>query len=90
MKSNLPRVKPRSIGKKHHNPTDRLCSLPPNQNITAINNHSSRDPIKAMASLATLAAIQPATIKGLSGSSLSGTKLHVKSTRQSLRPKSFR
>ncbi|PON88423.1 Photosystem I PsaH, reaction centre subunit VI [Trema orientale] len=43
-----------------------------------------------MASLATLAAVQPATIKGLGGSSLSGTKLSIKPTRQSLRPKNFR
>ncbi|KAM0946095.1 putative photosystem I PsaH, reaction centre subunit VI [Dioscorea sansibarensis] len=31
-----------------------------------------------MASLATLAAVQPVTIKGLSGSSLTGTKLFIK------------
>nr|ABG37647.1 photosystem I reaction center subunit VI [Populus trichocarpa] len=43
-----------------------------------------------MASLATFAAVQPATIKGLGGSSLSGTKLHVKPSRQGLRPKSLR
>lgn len=43
-----------------------------------------------MASLATLAAVQPATIKGLGGSSLTGTKLYVKPSRQSLRAKSFR
>lgn len=43
-----------------------------------------------MASLATIAAVQPATIKGLGGSSLAGTKLIVKPTRQSFRPKSFK
>ncbi|OMO54065.1 Photosystem I PsaH, reaction centre subunit VI [Corchorus capsularis] len=35
-----------------------------------------------MASLATLAAVQPTTIKGLGGSSLNGTKLFVKPTPQ--------
>ncbi|KAJ6327568.1 PHOTOSYSTEM I REACTION CENTER SUBUNIT VI-2 CHLOROPLASTIC [Salix viminalis] len=43
-----------------------------------------------MASLATFAAVQPATIKGLSGSSLGGTKLHVKPSRQGLKPRSLR
>ncbi|XP_022721079.1 photosystem I reaction center subunit VI, chloroplastic-like [Durio zibethinus] len=43
-----------------------------------------------MASLATLAAVQPATIKGLGGSSLSVTKLFVKPTRQSFKPKKYR
>ena len=43
-----------------------------------------------MASLATLAGVQPTTIKGLGGSSLSGTKLLVKSTRQSFKPKNYR
>uniref|UniRef100_A0A2P2M639 Photosystem I reaction center subunit VI n=1 Tax=Rhizophora mucronata TaxID=61149 RepID=A0A2P2M639_RHIMU len=44
-----------------------------------------------MASLATLAAVQPAAnIKGLGGSSLSGTKLHVKPSGQSMRLKNFR
>ncbi|XVF26763.1 hypothetical protein REPUB_Repub14bG0046500 [Reevesia pubescens] len=43
-----------------------------------------------MASLATLAAVQPTTIKGLGGSSLSGTKLFVKSTRQNFKPKNYR
>uniref|UniRef100_A0A6N2N8E2 Photosystem I reaction center subunit VI n=1 Tax=Salix viminalis TaxID=40686 RepID=A0A6N2N8E2_SALVM len=42
-----------------------------------------------MASLATFAAVQPATIKGLSGSSLGGTKLHVKPSRQGLKPRSL-
>ncbi|KAF5726877.1 photosystem I reaction center subunit VI chloroplastic isoform X1 [Tripterygium wilfordii] len=40
-----------------------------------------------MASLATVAAAQPATIKGFSGSSLMGTKLAVMPTRQSSRPR---
>ena len=43
-----------------------------------------------MASLATLAAVQPATINGLGGSSLSGTKLVIKPTRQTLRPRNVR
>ncbi|XVE52081.1 hypothetical protein DITRI_Ditri02bG0092400 [Diplodiscus trichospermus] len=43
-----------------------------------------------MASLATLAAVQPTTIKGLGSSSLSGTKLFVKPTRQSFKPKNCR
>ncbi|XP_068345546.1 photosystem I reaction center subunit VI-2, chloroplastic-like [Pyrus communis] len=43
-----------------------------------------------MASLATLAAVQPATINGLGGSSLTGTKLVVKPTRQSIRTKNIR
>ena len=44
-----------------------------------------------MASLATLAAIQPATtVKGLGGTSLAGAKLHVRPSRQSLRSKSFK
>ncbi|XP_022777170.1 photosystem I reaction center subunit VI, chloroplastic-like [Durio zibethinus] len=43
-----------------------------------------------MASLATLAAVQPTTIKGLGCSSLSGTKLFVKPTRQSLKHKNYR
>ncbi|TYH70793.1 hypothetical protein ES332_D05G141300v1 [Gossypium tomentosum] len=43
-----------------------------------------------MASLATLAGVQPTTIKGLGGSSLNGTKLLVKSTRQSFKPKNYR
>lgn len=43
-----------------------------------------------MASLATLAAVQPATVKGLAGSSIAGTKLHVKPARQSFRPRSIR
>ncbi|CBI36127.3 hypothetical protein VitviT2T_013421 [Vitis vinifera] len=38
-----------------------------------------------MASLATLAAVQPINIKGLAGSSISGTKLSVKPARRSLR-----
>ncbi|XWS18989.1 hypothetical protein CRYUN_Cryun32bG0092200 [Craigia yunnanensis] len=43
-----------------------------------------------MASLATLAAVQPTTIKGLGGSCLSGTKLFVKPTCQSFKPKNYR
>ncbi|XWS20275.1 hypothetical protein CRYUN_Cryun31cG0086700 [Craigia yunnanensis] len=43
-----------------------------------------------MTSLATLAAVQPTTIKGLGGSSLFGTKLFVKPTRQSFNPKNYR
>ncbi|XP_059640662.1 photosystem I reaction center subunit VI, chloroplastic-like [Cornus florida] len=44
-----------------------------------------------MASLATLAALQPTTtVKGLGGSSLTGTKLHVKTSRQILRPTNYR
>ncbi|CAL5443946.1 unnamed protein product [Camellia sinensis] len=38
-----------------------------------------------MASLATFAAVQPASVKGLSGSSLSGTKLRLKPSRQTFR-----
>ena len=38
-----------------------------------------------MASLATLAAVQPTTIKGLAGSSISGTKLHIKPSRLSVK-----
>ena len=43
-----------------------------------------------MASLATFAAVQPAAVKGLAGSSISGTKLHVKTTRRSFRPTSYK
>ena len=43
-----------------------------------------------MASLATLAAVQPATVNGLAGSSLNGTKLSFKSSHQSFRSKKFR
>ncbi|KAK4765593.1 hypothetical protein SAY86_026683 [Trapa natans] len=43
-----------------------------------------------MASLATLASVQPASAKGLAGSSIAGTKLHVKPARQSFRQKSIR
>ncbi|XP_057454316.1 photosystem I reaction center subunit VI, chloroplastic-like isoform X2 [Lotus japonicus] len=43
-----------------------------------------------MASLATLAAVQPAAINGLAGSSLNGTKLSFKSSRQSIKSKNFR
>ncbi|KAE8659519.1 Photosystem I reaction center subunit VI [Hibiscus syriacus] len=43
-----------------------------------------------MASLATLAAVQPTTVKGLGGSSLNGTKLLVKPARQSFKPKNYR
>ncbi|KAJ9179200.1 hypothetical protein P3X46_011015 [Hevea brasiliensis] len=43
-----------------------------------------------MASLATFASVQTATVKGLGGSSLTGTKLCIKPSRQSLRPKNMR
>ncbi|KAI7985435.1 hypothetical protein LOK49_LG14G01910 [Camellia lanceoleosa] len=39
-----------------------------------------------MASLATFAAVQPTAVKGLSGSSLTGTKLRLKPSRQTFRP----
>nr|GLL35167.1 photosystem I reaction center subunit VI, chloroplastic [Ipomoea trifida] len=39
-----------------------------------------------MASLATLAAVKPTTVNGLAGSSINGTKLHVKSSRLNLKP----
>ncbi|GFS44428.1 photosystem I subunit H2 [Actinidia rufa] len=39
-----------------------------------------------MASLTTFCALQPTTVKGLAGSSVSGTKLHLKPSRLSLRP----
>ncbi|KMT00824.1 hypothetical protein BVRB_9g221000 [Beta vulgaris subsp. vulgaris] len=38
-----------------------------------------------MASLATLAAVQPTTIKGLAGSSITGTKLHIRPANQSFK-----
>ncbi|XP_047316965.1 photosystem I reaction center subunit VI, chloroplastic-like [Impatiens glandulifera] len=43
-----------------------------------------------MASLATFAAIQPAAVKGLAGSSIAGTKLHLKPCRQTVRTTSKR
>ncbi|MED6146753.1 Photosystem I reaction center subunit VI-2, chloroplastic [Stylosanthes scabra] len=43
-----------------------------------------------MASLATLAAVQPAAVNGLAGSSLTGTKLSFKSSHQTLKSKKFR
>ncbi|KAL5165809.1 Photosystem I reaction center subunit VI, chloroplastic [Glycine soja] len=43
-----------------------------------------------MASLASLVVVQPSTVKGLAGSSLAGTKLSFKPSRQSFRPKNFR
>ena len=43
-----------------------------------------------MASLATFAAVQPAAVKGLAGSSLTGTKLQIKPSRKSFRPTSYR
>ncbi|KAG4974550.1 hypothetical protein AAZX31_11G182200 [Glycine max] len=43
-----------------------------------------------MASLASLDIVQPSTIKGLAGSSLTGTKLSFKPSHQSFRPKNFR
>ncbi|KAG4924578.1 hypothetical protein JHK87_050118 [Glycine soja] len=42
-----------------------------------------------MASLASLVVVQPSTVKGLAGSSLAGTKLSFKPSRQSFRPKNF-
>lgn len=45
---------------------------------------------QTMASLATLAVVQPATINGLAGSSFTGAKLPVKATRETLRPKNMR
>ena len=43
-----------------------------------------------MASLATLAAVQPVAVKGLGGSSLAGTKLPLRPSRQTLTPKNFK
>ncbi|PSS07430.1 Photosystem I reaction center subunit VI like [Actinidia chinensis var. chinensis] len=43
-----------------------------------------------MASLTTFCALQPAAVKGLAGSSVSGNKLHHKPSRLSLRPTSTR
>ncbi|KAL2555109.1 Photosystem I reaction center subunit VI-1 [Forsythia ovata] len=43
-----------------------------------------------MASLATFAAVQPTTVKGLAGSSIAGTKLHVKPSRLSFKPTNYR
>nr|ACU17476.1 unknown [Glycine max]ACU19630.1 unknown [Glycine max] len=43
-----------------------------------------------MASLATLAAVQPAALNGLAGSSLSGTKLSFKPSRHTVKSKNFR
>lgn len=43
-----------------------------------------------MASLATLAAVQPVTVKGLGGSSLAGAKLPLRPSRQTFRPKNFK
>uniref|UniRef100_A0A7N0RH86 Photosystem I reaction center subunit VI n=1 Tax=Kalanchoe fedtschenkoi TaxID=63787 RepID=A0A7N0RH86_KALFE len=45
---------------------------------------------KPMASLATLAAIQPAAISGLAGSSISGTRLTVNPSRRTLKINSIR
>ncbi|XP_027125261.1 photosystem I reaction center subunit VI, chloroplastic-like [Coffea eugenioides] len=39
-----------------------------------------------MASLATFAAVQPTAVKGLAGSSIAGTKLHVKPSSLGLKP----
>ena len=39
-----------------------------------------------MASLASFAAVQPAAVKGLAGSSIAGTKLHVKPSSLGLKP----
>ncbi|KAE8700652.1 Photosystem I reaction center subunit VI [Hibiscus syriacus] len=43
-----------------------------------------------MASFATFAAVQPAAVRGLGGSSLKGTKLLVKPSRQSFKHKNYR
>ncbi|KAL7114148.1 hypothetical protein ACP275_04G101700 [Erythranthe tilingii] len=43
-----------------------------------------------MASLATFAVAQPAAVKGLAGSSIAGTKLHVKPSRVSFKPTNYR
>ncbi|KAL0319261.1 UNVERIFIED_CONTAM: Photosystem I reaction center subunit VI, chloroplastic [Sesamum angustifolium] len=43
-----------------------------------------------MASLATFAAAQPTAVKGLAGSSLTGTKLHVRQSRVSFKPTNYR
>ncbi|GER48344.1 photosystem I reaction center subunit VI [Striga asiatica] len=43
-----------------------------------------------MASLATFAAAQPTTVKGLAGSSFAGTKLHVRPSRLSFKPSNNR
>ncbi|GFP81865.1 photosystem i reaction center subunit vi chloroplastic [Phtheirospermum japonicum] len=43
-----------------------------------------------MASLATFAAAQPTAVKGLAGSSIAGTKLHVKPSRLSFKPANSR
>ncbi|KAL1810861.1 hypothetical protein DCAR_0622959 [Daucus carota subsp. sativus] len=43
-----------------------------------------------MASLASFAAVQPMTIKGLAGSSLTGTKLHIKPSCQTFKPISYK
>ncbi|XP_052183782.1 photosystem I reaction center subunit VI, chloroplastic-like [Diospyros lotus] len=43
-----------------------------------------------MASLATFAVVHPTAVKGLAGSSLAGTKLHVRPSRQSFRPSTHR
>ncbi|XP_047313208.1 photosystem I reaction center subunit VI, chloroplastic-like [Impatiens glandulifera] len=43
-----------------------------------------------MASLATFAAVHPGTIKGLAGSSITGTKLQINPSRQNLKPTSYR
>ncbi|XP_047177406.1 photosystem I reaction center subunit VI, chloroplastic-like [Vigna umbellata] len=43
-----------------------------------------------MASLASLAVVQPSTLKGLAGSSLAGTKLSLKPSQKSFRAKNFR
>ncbi|CAL5373725.1 unnamed protein product [Camellia sinensis] len=43
-----------------------------------------------MASLATFAAVQPTAVKSVSGSSIAGTKLHLKPSRQPMRSTSYR
>lgn len=85
----LPRVLLRSMQKIKSTKTPTLPFSNSNtQHYTQLLQQTQRG--KAMASLATLASVQPATIKGLGGSSLSGTKLSIKPSRQSLRTKNFR
>ncbi|KAJ0492074.1 putative photosystem I PsaH, reaction centre subunit VI, signal peptide, camelysin [Helianthus annuus] len=43
-----------------------------------------------LGSMASLATFTPTTIKGLAGSSIAGTKLNLKSSRQSFKPTSYR
>lgn len=75
------------IHAKDQKPQDPKPLLTQSHTHTLTPHHTTP---QAMASLATIAAVQPATIKGLGGSSLAGTKLYLKPTRQSLRPKNVR